>query len=179
MLKFNQTKDSGKRFESRVKSVVESYTKFVYTNVKIDTLFTQNGFTEVDVLAAFGDCLLVLEAKNVCSIQGSPSDMTWEMCGSVSAQDYTALNVFMQNRIHVKSLKDYWYVTNLEMPKVCSLVIVPDDCNVSDELRVATVTLSELNTQIAELHITGQPKYGYQLDYLISKGNNCLHRSDW
>ena len=45
MARFSDTKYAGMRAEETVKEVLSQYTKYIYSNIRVDTLFTKNGFT--------------------------------------------------------------------------------------------------------------------------------------
>lgn len=181
MARYGTTRYAGQRAEKIVESVLRRYTDHVHTNIRVDTLFTQSGFTEIDILAAVSDVLLVVEVKNVSLITGSPSDVTWVLRGAESNEDYTTLNVFTQNRIHVRSLKDAWFSRMLEFPVVISIVVVPNGAVVDSELALnGILTVSEFNLQVAKLCADNpKQKYGYALDYLLSSSPGHLYRPDF
>lgn len=181
MARYSTTKYAGQRAEKIVESVLRRYTDHIYTNVRVDTLFTQSGSTEIDVIAAVSDVLLVVEVKNVSSIEGSLQDSTWVLRGAEAGESYLTLNVFTQNRIHVRSLKDAWFSRMFEFPVTLSVVVVPNGAYVSEELRCnGILTVSEFNIQVAELCADNQrQRYGYALDYLLSNSPEHLHRPDF
>lgn len=181
MPNFYETKQAGKRAEDLVAEVLQSYTKHVYRNVRVDTLYTKTGTTEIDIVAAVSDVLLVVEVKNVRSITGSIYDNFWELQGGERGDFYSSLNVFTQNRIHVRALKNIWFALRNEFPVVISVVVVPNNCVVPDDLKDSGIlTVSEFSVQVAELCISNEStKYGYALDFLMRRCGGYLKRPDF
>ena len=181
---YDLTRDAGSRAEDEVFSIIKKYTKHSHKNVRVDTRYTKSGNTEIDVLAAIADVLLVVEVKNVRRISGEVSSNFWRMEGLDAGQSYSTLNTFTQNRIHVRSLKDAWYEKVGEYPTCISVVVVPNCCVIDcDEVANSGVlTVREFSEQLSELvrnvSCTTIPKYGYTLDYFVDSG--CGHiRRDW
>ena len=181
MARFGTTKYAGQRAEQMVKDVLARYTRHVHTNVRVDTLFTKNGTTEIDIVAAVADVLLVVEVKNISAIEGTVGSTTWVMYGAERREPYTALNVFTQNRIHVRSFKDAWFVNRAEFPPVISVVVVPNGCQIPEDISAnGVLTVSEFSVQVAELCMEStRAKYGYALDYEMGKNNGYFAREDF
>lgn len=182
MARFIDTKYAGMRAEETVKDVLSKYTKYIYTNLRVDTLLTKNGFTEIDIIAAVSDVLLVVEVKNVKRITGSVKDPMWVLQGAERGEEYTALNVLTQNRIHVRSLKDAWFINRGEFPVVISVVVVPNICEIPDELQECGImTVSDFSVQVARLCADSEstPKYGYSLQFVVGSDSAYLYRKDF
>lgn len=181
MLSYSKTQTSGNRAEALVSDTLKRYTKHVYKNVRVDTLYTKSGTTEIDVLAALADVLLVVEVKNVAQIDGNVGDMNWRFVGLETGEKYSALNVFTQNRIHVRSLKSAWFANRGEIPCVISTVVVPNDCVLTDELREAGIlTMQEFAYQVSELaQIEPASTYGYALDFVVKQDGGYISRKDF
>lgn len=179
MLKFYETEEAGKRAEVAVANVLQRYTRHVYKNIRVETLFTKSGTTEVDILAAIADVILVLEIKNIASIEGSSKDLFWYLTGMEGKERYSSLNILTQNRLHTRAIKNAWRDEFREMPAVVSAVVIPEDCHISEEIIDSGIlTLHEFELQVAELaQASINIKYGYKLDYLVEKGCGCIKRS--
>lgn len=181
MPKFYETKESGHRAEKYVREVIEKYTSHVFSNLRVDTLYTKSGTTEIDLIAAIADVILIVEVKNVAAIEGSVSDSTWRMYGLETGESYTALNVLTQNRIHVRSFKDAWFANRGEIPLVVSTVVVPNGCIVPEEIAQAgVITVQQFNTQLARMSSqVKEQSYGYALDFVIKSDNGYFVRTDF
>lgn len=181
MARFGTTKYAGQRAEHMVKDALLRYTNHVHTNVRVDTLYTKSGTTEIDMVAAVADVILIVEVKNVSAIEGSIGSSTWVMYGAERGEPYSSLNVFTQNRIHVRSFKDAWFVSRAEFPPVISVVVVPNGCQIPEDIAAGGVlTVSEFSVQVAELCMgTVRAKYGYALDYEMGKNQGYFVREDF
>lgn len=179
-LKFSATVGAGRRCEAETRRILEQYTKFVYANCRVDTLFTVNGYTEVDLIAAVGDVILAVEVKNIRSIDGRAVSQFWTLEGAETGERYTALNVLVQNRIHVRALKNAWWLKNGFFPLVLPTTVVPNGCEVPEDVRAAGVlTIREFEQQLVELNGNArQPKYGYALQYFVGQDGNHIARAD-
>lgn len=179
-MKFSETKGAGGRAEQEVVSLLKRHTKFVYSNVRVDTLLTKSGDTEIDVVAAIGDCILVIEVKHIQGTRGSVMDDYWDMVGLSAGEPYKALSPITQNRIHIRSLKDAWYASRKEWPKVVSLVLVPDVCEISEAQRTAGMLhMSEFTSKLYTLSKTApSPVYGYKLEFIFKQDEGHMRRSD-
>lgn len=179
---FYKTVEAGHRFESACRDVLRKYTRHVHWGTRIDTAYTQSGFTEVDILAAIVDVVLVVEVKNISRISGDLSSTHWELTGAIAGEPYRALNIFTQNRIHARSLKNAWWERRGEVVPTLPLVLVPDECVMPAEIEDAGVFYySQLDSQLQKLteEWSGPPKYGYSLDYLVPLDNFHLERDSW
>lgn len=179
-MRFSETKKAGVRAEQEVVSLLKRHTKFVYSNVRVDTLLTKSGDTEIDVIAAIGDCILVVEVKHIQAVEGGPFDNYWDMIGLSSGEHYKALSPLTQNRIHVRSLKDAWYAVRKEWPKIVSLVVVPDVCEITEgNRRAGMLHMSEFTEKLYSLSKTApSPVYGYKLEFIFKQDDGHMHRSD-
>lgn len=180
MPKFYETVGAGARAEEEVYNVLRRYTRHVYRNCRVETLFTKTGDTEMDIVAAVADVILIAEVKNVRLIEGTPVMHYWTMEGRETGQRYSSLNVFTQNRIHVRSLKDAWLVNRRYFPTVISVVVVPNGCRVPQELRDAGVLeVTQFAEQLAQMASREAPLYGYELSYLFGSDESVLRRPDF
>lgn len=171
----------GQTAEQSVYQVLRQYTKHVYTNVRVDTLLTKKRDTEIDILAALADILLVVEVKNISAVEGTLDSEYWKLTGFEAGQSYSHLNVFTQNRIHVRSLKDAWLAKYKEIPAVVSVVVVPNGCSIPQEIAdVGVLDVQTFGIQIAEIAAHKiAPKYGYALDFTLAKDKHWIIRSDF
>lgn len=182
MMRFAETQGAGKRAEDEVSKVLERFTSYVYRNVVVDTLHTKSGHTEIDIIAAIGDSILVIEVKNISAIQGKESEMFWTLTGLETAEKYSTLNILVQNRIHVRALKDVWYKERQQFPKIQSFVVVPNTCSIPSDIEEAGVySVSQFSKVLAQLSNTQKinpPKYAYSLEFLVSKNKGHIIRDD-
>lgn len=172
MPSFYETRKIGTRAENAVKEILSRYADRVYQNIRIPTLYTQQGTTEIDLLAAIDDCLLIVEVKNVRRIEGTPLQSYWMMEGASAGEPYQTLNVFTQNRIHLRALKRLWWQERQEFPLIISVIVVPNECEMADSLAEnGILTIGEFGQQLAELKKS--QRYGsplcYSLDFIVSK----------
>lgn len=183
-LKFYQTVGSGSRAEKQVADILARHTQYVYKNIRIPTLYTESAETEIDIIAAIDDFLLVVEVKNCRNIEGDSLCSYWKLEGNETGETYTSLSFLTQNRIHVKALKDAWRVARGDTPLVMSLIVVPNGCNIPCDLKEAGVlTVGEFEQQLHSLAVTGKysvkPKYGYALDFIVDPATNRIKRKDF
>lgn len=174
MPKFSDTRMAGTRAEESVREVLSHFADRVYSNVRLPSLFTAGGTTEIDLLAAFNDAILVVEVKNVRVIQGNPLQSFWTMEGANTGEVYNALNVFTQNRIHIRAIKDRWFELHSTFPIVLSIIVVPNGCEIEESLREGgIITVNELAGQLAALKDTASfgPECQYALDFLVATYN--------
>ena len=184
MAKFWQTIGSGSRAEKEVIDIVRRYTQYVYSNVRIPTLYTESAETELDIIAAIDNFILVIEVKNVRRIEGDPLSSYWKMFGEEYGDGYSNINVLTQNRLHVKAFKDAWRVSGRKTPPVLSVVVTPNDCEIPQSLRdFGVITVGELSLQLSELvteeKYVAVPKFGYALDFIIDSETNRIARKDF
>ena len=180
MLKYNQTKGAGGRAESGVVDILKRYSDTVFTNLRVDTLLTRKGDTEIDIIAAVGDAIVIVEVKNIREIDGSISDNFWKMTGATTGEVYNALSPLVQNRIHVRSFKNAWYAKYRKWPKVVHYVLVPNSCRRnSDHKRAGVITISEFEEVMDRLSRKAfVPTYSGSLELAINKNDLRFRRSD-
>lgn len=180
---FRETKAAGTRFESACRDVFSRYTRHIKWSTKVDTAYTQSGVTEIDLLVAIADVLLIVESKNIRSIKGGLTDSQWVLEGAESGEKYTALNIFTQNRIHARSLKNAWFQKRAELLVTLPLIIVPDECSMEADVEQAGIFyFSQLDSQLRDIVADWGNKparYGYALDYLIPSDDYYLKRGDF
>lgn len=172
MPSFYETRKVGTRTENAVKEILERYADRVYSNIRIPTLYTQQGDTEIDLISSIDNCILIVEVKNVRRIEGAPLQSYWMMEGASAGEPYQTLNVFTQNRIHVRAFKRFWFELRHEFPLTLAVVVVPNECVLPDSLQEGGVlTIGEFGRQLAELKRNksdGVPLC-YSLDYTVAK----------
>lgn len=148
MSTFAQTRSSGTKFERQLLEVLRKYSTNVWSNVRIETVLTVKGYTEVDLICCVGDVILVIEAKNVSTIIGEYADKNWQFIGSKApmreVKEYTALNVITQNNIHLRSIKDCFFAYFHVWPKAYPLIVVPNGCKVSRDISGYVHTVDQL-----------------------------------
>lgn len=151
----HQTRPSGTKFEEILYGIISNYTRAVWRNIRVDTLLTKQGNTEIDILFCLKNIVFIVEAKNVSAIMGDYGDNYWSFIGSSSptkeVREYTALNTFTQNGIHTKSFKDIYFETFKEWPIVLSVVVVPNECRLSPDLASTIYTVGSFEKVIAEI----------------------------
>ena len=181
MIKFHETIGAGRRAEQEVIDVLRRYTRHVYNSVRVDTLLTKKGDTEIDVLAAIADVILVVEVKNVRKIDGELKNTFWSLEGMETGQRYSTLNVLMQNRIHLRSFRNAWQSRHGKAPGIISTIVVPNGCQVCESLQSCGIlTVHEFSQQIAEIASHNiKCLHGYALDYLVKEGHGHINRPDF
>lgn len=153
MASYAQTRKSGTDFENQVSNIVDRYTRTSWRNLRIETLLTANGFTEIDMLFCYKNIIFIVEAKNVSSIVGGYSDRYWRFIGSKGTNseitEYSALSVLTQNNIHMKAFKELFYAFYKEWPLVVPVIVVPNSCKVSEDIASTIHSLSSLDVFLA------------------------------
>ncbi len=177
------TRFSGADFEEKVARVIAKYTNMVWHNVRIETLLTAGGSTEIDIIFCLSGFIYVLELKHVWCVEGSYAGKYWSLYGRSGRGDtfdrYTKLNVIVQNNIHAKSLSDLYFTEFRRFPDIIPLIIVPDNCEISDDLATEIFCVSELEDFLAS-HFTKQDNVlSYQLALLFNKVNGVVQRKDF
>ncbi len=172
MPKYQDTKRAGDRAEETVRDFLFRYADAVYHNIRLPTLYTASGETEIDLLAVMRDVLIVVEVKNIRAIEGTVLKSYWTLTGYETGAEYTALNILTQNRIHVRALKRLWYSVRGDFPLVLSVVVVPSGCSIPPDIHEAGVMcVDEFLEQIAELRqsVEKSPRtYEYTISYVLS-----------
>lgn len=170
---------SGGHFEESVKNVIGRYTVDIWHNVRIETLLTETGNTELDVVFCYGGLVFILELKRVRKIVGRYRDGRWTMYGWNSVNDetghYSAQNVIEQNNIHARSLIDCYYAEFRAYPRVVPIVVVPDDCDFPVELRREVYTVSDLYEYLNQYRLHNNVDLVTRMSYLLGSdtGLNC------
>ena len=178
MPSFHQTVKSGASFESDVKALIAQYSDSVFSNVRIQTPYTVQSETEVDILALFGFVFLVVEVKNIRAIEGHITDPVWQLKGYQTGTEYTALNIFTQNRLHVRSFKNAWFDNFNEFPKTIACVVVPDECEFDDSLKPGQIyTISQFAAELVNLAKLPKDRQShYRLNFLVSSDNKITRK---
>lgn len=184
MTTYAQSRVSGTRFEDQLLSIIKKYTNKVWSNVRIETLLTVSGTTEVDLLVCIADIVLLIEAKNVAMILGDYADRYWTFTGSRARcrddKEYTKLNVIMQNNIHVRSFKDCYFAYFQEWPLVLPVIVVPNDCKVSPGISKSVYTASQLDDFLATEIATRQTSSLHRrLQAMMAIDDALLSRPDF
>lgn len=173
---------SGGHFEESVSSLIHRYTADVWSNVRIETLLTVKGNTELDIIFCLGGMVYILELKRVRKIQGNYSDPRWTMFGWNSNDDtgkYVIPNVIEQNNIHMRSFVDLFYSSFRCWPPVVPIIIVPDGCEYSPSLRRDIFTVSELDNYLRGCNTTQDKTTVFRMAYLLGGGSPILQRPDF
>ena len=178
------TMNSGTRFEDMIVQTISRYSRHIYRNIRVETLLTKNGTTEIDILFCHLDMVYVVESKNVASLIGDYNDKAWSFIGSKSAsqevRDYSSLNVITQNNIHVRSFKDIFYATFGEWPTVIPIIVVPNDCKVSPDIAGHICTLSQLDEYLVSTSSNSvESKIHRRVAALIPGNGVTLQRDDF
>lgn len=184
MLTLKQTFESGSSFEEKLCTMIRKYTKDVWRNIRIETLLTASGTTEIDILCCYKNFIFVIEAKNVISLIGDYDDVDWGFVGSKASslehREYTALSVITQNNIHIRSLQDLMYAQYKTWYNMIPIIIVPDNCETSSSIQNVVFTasqLEELFVQCSTLKV--EPKVQRLFAALI-EGDGCtVNRPDF
>ena len=179
---YKNTRRSGSQFETSVVEMVKRYTDAVWRNIRIETLLSDTGTTELDVVFYSGGIVYILELKRVRKIVGSYERKRWTLYGwsghYEDSGEYTALNVIEQNNIHARSLLDVYFSEFRCFPTVVPLIIVPDDCIVPPNLKSEIFTMQDLEDFMLSNHIPGRADVGYRLSFLLGAGT-VVQRSDF
>lgn len=155
MTTLQQTMRSGSRFEEELVRTISKYTQNIWRNVRIETLLTQNGTTEMDILFCYRDMVFIIEAKNVAAVFGGYYDSVWSFVGASTphkeSKTYSKLNVVTQNNIHARSFKDLFYSYFRTWPVVVPAVVVPNNCKVAEDLESAVFTAEDLELALIQI----------------------------
>lgn len=177
------THTAGSHFESDVYAMLKRYTNAVWRNVRLETLLTQTGMTELDIVLYFDDVLYILELKRVRRISGAYSENRWTMYGWSDRVDetseYVSLNVIEKNNLHARSLIDIYHARFGEYIKVVPVTIVPDDCEIPGCLSNDVFTVSDLEQLVSGRKDRSAKKYVYRLAYLIDENIDVVARCDF
>lgn len=180
---YKSSRRSGSHFESLVVDIVKQYTQSVWRNIRIETLLTQTGNTELDIVFYNRGIVYVLELKRVRRIIGEYSSRRWTMYGWSDHVDetseYTAPNVIEQNNIHARSLMDLYFSEFRCFPRILPIIIVPDDCIVPPGLRGDVFTVQELDEFLLHNHAPGNQSVAYRLAFLMNAAEGFAHRGDF
>ncbi len=180
---WKDTHASGGHFESEVVSMIQKYTSAVWRNIRIETLLTQTGTTEMDVVFYKGGLAYILELKRVRRIVGEYSRSRWTMYGwrghIDEASEYTAMNVIEQNNIHARSLADLYYSEFRCFPTILPVVIVPNDCEVPSELKHDIFTVQELEDFMVSYKAPERKDVAYRMAFLMDTHVDCVERCDF
>lgn len=184
MANLRQTMRSGHLFEDELVNIIVKYTQAIWRNIRIETLYTQQGTTEIDILFCYKDIAFVVEAKNVSSIIGDYGDKRWSFTGSTSVEteqrEYSALNVITQNNIHVRSLKDLFFSFYHVWPVIVPVIVVPNFCKVSPEIAGAVHTLLQFESLLVEASkLDVQSRIQRRLASIIPGDNSVVQRPDF
>ena len=180
---YKSSRRSGSCFETTVVEMIKKYTNDVWRNVRIETLLTQTGTTELDVVFYSGGIVYILELKRVRKIVGEYARRRWTMFGWLDNVDetseYTALNVIEQNNIHARSLLDLYFSEFKCFPAVIPVIIVPDGCEVPPGLKSEVFTVNELEDFMISNRIPGRKDVSYRVAFLLGSPEDTVRRSDF
>lgn len=181
---YEYTRNSGTLFEDQVTGIIKRYTNACWRNVRVETLLTKKGNTEMDILFCYQNLVFIVEAKNVSSILGEYSSKTWGFVGSRSGsketRDYTSLNVITQNNIHARSFKDFYYSHYQEWITVVPIITVPNFCQVSEEIASVIYTLAQFDNLLYCMRDWDVPRrVQRKVAALIHQDGEYLRRPDF
>lgn len=148
------SRQKGAKFEEEISTVVGRYTHALWRNIRIETVLTQQGCTELDLIFCANGVIYVVEAKNVESIVGEYGETYWTLVGSMDhskymSSPYSTLNIIVQNSLHVRALKDCFYAYYKEWPTVVPVIVVPNNCKVSVSISESIYTIGQLDLFLA------------------------------
>lgn len=124
----------------------------------------------VDILMFSSKGLFVIEAKNYkTALRGCINDNFW--LGVTGRNSTKVYNVYMQNLLHVRLVRQFLRRRKLNAPRIFNVVLVPDSCRVFSDYG-GVMTVSNFHSQYVELQDVW-PNYEdifavfdqYQLDY--------------
>lgn len=151
---WNSTFASGDQFEADTRRVISRYTPDIWHNVRVETLLSTRGNTEIDLVFCYCNIVFIVELKRVRRIEGKYSDFRWTMWGWKSqdseSNKYIIPNVIGQNNIHVRSFLDYYFASLRAYPTVVPLIIVPNNCVFDDSLRSDVFTVHDLDAYLTK-----------------------------
>lgn len=177
------THAAGSQFESDVFALLKQYTNAVWHNVRVETLLTQTGMTELDIVLYFNDVLYILELKRVRRIEGTYSENRWTMYGWSDRIDetseYVSVNVVEKNNIHARSLLDTYHAKFGEYLRVVPIIIVPDDCEIPGALSRDVFAVSELEQLVSSQTDNSDKRVIYRLAYLMDADIDIVSRPDF
>lgn len=180
---WDSTFASGGYFENSVAKLVSRYTMDIWHNVRMETLLTESGNTELDIVFCYGGMVFILELKRVRRIDGNYRDSRWTMYGWNSKDDdsgrYFAQNVIEQNNIHTRSLIDLYFAEFRAYPNVCSIVIVPNDCQLPLELQHDVFTVHDLDIFLNAQQKRNDIQLVARMSYLLGGDAGIKRRMDF
>lgn len=178
---FRQSFVSGKRFEDEIYEVLKENSKDVWRNVRVETLLTSTGFSEIDLLCCYKGIVMTIEAKNISRVQGDYCDYDWTLTGfSDNGQSYRKLSVFTQNNIHIRSLQDAYYLRYNEWLNIVPIIVVPDSCEIDERLKAGIFNLFDLRKFFYSNGVPdGSSTVQRALAAMIDTDGNKILRSDF
>lgn len=184
MATLQQTRGSGSEFEREITRIISQYTSNFWRNIRVETLLTASGTTEIDILFCYKDIVFIVEAKRVATIIGDYGSKTWSFIGSKSpnkeVREYTALNVITQNNIHVRSFKDMFHAYFKEWIHVMPIIVVPNNCTVSQDISGNVHTVAQLDDFLSEVSKWSvDSKIHRRVASLVTGDNIVIHRPDF
>lgn len=184
MTSFKQTRNSGSKFEAELHGLISRYSRAIWRNIRVETLLTQNGLTEIDLLFCFKDLIFVVEAKNVSSIMGDYGERSWSFVGATSpgkeTREYSSLNVITQNNIHVRSLKDLYFAYYGSWPAIVPCIVVPNGCRLGHELASTVYTLGRFDQLLSDVSaVSVESKIQRKVAAIIPGDGSVIYRPDF
>jgi len=99
----------------------------ILTNVYIPK--SDGKTTEIDIILLHGTGIYVFENKNYSgAIYGEEKDKQWTQ--NIRGRDYKFMNPIIQNKYHIKHLKEYLGIADDNVFK--SIIVFSDECNTSN-----------------------------------------------
>ncbi len=176
------TFNSGYKFEDDVLNIVKNFCDPIWQNIRIETLLTEKGYTELDVVFCLGDKVVILECKHILEIIGKYGDDYWILKGNGQGEEittYKTLNVIVQNNIHVRSFMDLYYSIYKSWPEVISAIIVPDECKYDEGLNSMVYNISDLKSMLTRIGYVSNTGMHRRLLSLFTSNKKVIARPDF
>lgn len=141
---FNETFASGHKFECDIVNSISTYCQRSWLNTRLPTLYTQSGYTEVDIITVYNNTIIVIESKNASELIGSYHSQSWTLIGKRSQDNISISNSIVQNNIHARALSDLLFKHGHVGIEILPVIIVPNDCIISPEISNAVFHLKTL-----------------------------------
>lgn len=159
---------SGADVENAVASILKKYNFPLWCNVRIPTMFTRNGTTEVDIMFTDGRRIFIIECKNVQEISGEYNDEEWTLTGASRGTPYTTLNVMVQCNLHQHAFTDAYFKEYDKFPEVDTVIVVPNQCVIANDIRDYIYTIDEFSSHIRNMKLHDS-NLRYKLDVFVVK----------
>ena len=160
MANLKKTMRAGHANEADLVSIIKTLTPHVWTNVRLRTLHTEKGNTEIDIIFYFRGCVHLVETKRILEINGEYQQYKWKL--RARSGEFRTLNILTQSRLHAKVFCDRYFDKYRSYPILRSRAVVPDGVLMSDSIKGEVLTFSEYYRWLCSLPEIGDMSYKYR-----------------